>query len=311
VTDRAAEAAAELYGADPDQFTKRRTELSSAAKAAGDAEAAKRIAALRKPTRVAWLVNRLVREHSEIPAQLAELSDGLRDAAASRDGQRLRELSAERSALVDDLTARALAPVSDPPVALRDDVSATFDAAIADPETAADLAAGTLTRAVHWAGFGAFTPTESTGAAEPPKVTPPKPPAAPLREAEARNRRNQLIQDAERRLANASVIAASAAEEEDRLESVVRELEERVTTARDELSQARLRARRAEAAERKAATALDQLRVTGHSSLSFRACRLSVIGAMVQSEGGFNGQRTRGAGIGTTNRSVPSTSFSA
>jgi hypothetical protein len=263
VTDRAAEAVAELYGADPDQFTERRTELSRAAKTAGDAKAAKTIAALRKPTRVAWLVNRLVRAQPEIPAQLAELSDGLRDAAASRDGQRLRELSAERSALVDDLTARALAPVADPPVALRDDVSATFDAAIADPETAAELTAGTLTRAVHWAGFGAFTPTESPGTAEPakaPTAPRPSPPSAPLREAEARNRHNQLIQDAERRLANASVIATSAAAEEDRLESVVRELEDRVTTARDELSQARLRARRAEAAERKAATALEQLR---------------------------------------------------
>ncbi|MGD0555105.1 MAG: hypothetical protein ABSA93_09010 [Streptosporangiaceae bacterium] len=258
MTDRAGAAAAELYGRDPDDFTARRGELVKAARAAGDPDAAKRIAALRKPTRPAWLLNSLIREHPEVPAQLAELSDGLRSAASSRDGARLRELSAARSALVDSLTELALASVTDSPAALREDVSATLSAAIADPEVAAELATGTLTRPVHWAGFGEFTPTGPVA----PAVTPsaPKPPPTPLREAEDRNRRQQRIQEAERAVANAAVITASATAEEDRLESVVRDLEERVTAARDELAQARLRARRAEAAERKATTALERLR---------------------------------------------------
>jgi len=269
MTDRAAEATAELYGADPDEFTTRRNALAKAAKAAGDPEAAKKITALRKPTRVAWLLNQLVREHPEVPAQLAELSDGLSSAASARDGKRLRELSARRSATVDSYTALALDQVTDPPAALREDVSATLSAAIADPAVAAELAAGTLTRAEHWAGFGTFpsspvpsgpgpAPAPTPKAPEPAARKPP--PSAPLREAEQRNRRNQLIQEAERRVANASVLTASAEAEEDRLELVLHDLEDRVTAARDELSQARLRARRAEAAERKAAADLDQLR---------------------------------------------------
>jgi hypothetical protein len=258
MTDRAAEAAAELYGAEPDGFTARRGELAKAARAAGDAEAAKAISALRKPTRVAWLLNRLVREHPEMPASLAELSDGLRAAAEARDGKRLRELSERRSATVDSYTALALEPVTDPPAALRDDVSATLSAAVADPAVAAELAAGTLTRAEHWAGFGEFAPPPGPGPTLAP--VPTAPPPAPLRATEQANRRNQLIQEAERRLANASVLVTSAEAEEDRLESVVRDLEDRVTAARAELSQARMRARRAEAAERKAAADLDQLR---------------------------------------------------
>jgi len=264
MTDRAAEAAAELYGADPDEFTTRRNALAKAAKAAGDQEAAKKITALRKPTRVAWLLNRLVREHPEVPGQLAELSDGLSAAASARDGKRLRELSARRSATVDSCTTLALDQVTDPPAALRDDVSATLSAAIADPAVAARLAAGTLTRAEHWAGFGEFAsgpvPAAAPVSAPAPEPAAPTPPSASLREAEQRNRHNQLIQEAERRVANASVLTASAEAEEDRLESVVHDLEDRMTAARDELSQARLRARRAEAAERKAAADLDQLR---------------------------------------------------
>ncbi len=272
MTDRAGEAAAELYGRDPDDFTARRAELVKSARAAGDSDAAKRIAALRKPTRPAWLLNSLVREHPEVPAELAELSDGLRSAASSRDGARLRELSATRSALVDSLTELTLASVPDPAAALRGDVSATLSAAIADPEVAAELSAGTLTRPVHWAGFGVFEPSADAGPVPVPRperapsaepVAKPKPTSrasAPLREAEEQNRHRQRVQEAERAVANAAVITASTAAEEERLEAVVRDLEERVTAARDELAQARLRARRAEAAERKVATALDRLR---------------------------------------------------
>ena len=59
--DLLADAEAELYTADPDRFTQRRSELVAQAREAGQGDAARRIAALRKPTRSAWAVNRLVR----------------------------------------------------------------------------------------------------------------------------------------------------------------------------------------------------------------------------------------------------------
>jgi hypothetical protein len=151
-----AEAVAELYGADPQDFTERRKELAAAAKTAGDAAAAKRIGALRKPTRAAWVVNRLARDDPDAPARLASLGAALRAAEQARDGPRLRELSAARGTLIDTLTSQALAGagVPDPPAGLREDVTATLTAALADPEVAAEFAAGTLTRAAEWAGFG-------------------------------------------------------------------------------------------------------------------------------------------------------------
>src|SRR5580698_9622545 len=79
-------AAAELYSADPDGFVARRKELAAQARAAGDAAAAKQITALGKPTKSAWLVNRLVRTDPSVPARLAELAGQLRANATSLDG---------------------------------------------------------------------------------------------------------------------------------------------------------------------------------------------------------------------------------
>lgn len=309
--DRVAEAAAELYAADPDSFTERRTALAAASKSAGDAGAAKQIAALRKPTRAAWVVNQLVRADPQVSSRLAGLTESLQAAQRSRDGQRLRELSAERGALLDELTRQALAVVDllDPPVALRDDVTATLGAALADPVVAEQLAAGTLTKAAHWAGFG-FGPMQDQPDLAAPAPAAPTAPArkAPTRKAQgaraprtqsgrtsprvpatgrraespaqaevgAAARRRASIQDAERNVANATAKADAAAAEEDQLEDTVRDLERRLTRAREQLADVRRRARAAESAERKARQALDRLR---RESLSGgtrdRGCRWS------------------------------------
>ena len=154
--DRVAAAVAELYGADPDAFTERRKALVAAAREAGQRDAAAAIAALRKPTRAAWVVNRLARDEPDAPARLAALAAELRAAEEARDGLRLRELSAARGSLIDALTAQALAAAGapDPPPSLRAEVTATLTAALADPETAVGFAAGALTKAAQWSGFG-------------------------------------------------------------------------------------------------------------------------------------------------------------
>jgi hypothetical protein len=341
VTDLVAEATAELYAAELSEFTARRQRLVASARTAGDKEAARRIGELRKPTKAAWLLNRLVRTQPEIPAQLATVADGLREASRAGDGARLRELSGARSALVGEFTSRALSSVADPPAGLREDIAGTFDAAIADPAVAADLAAGTLIRPVRWAGFGAgleggfgsgapgasgsrvsgagasgasgagasgasgaggsgpdgssasasraglslapplasasaasapASSTSSATAASPTSIAAgvtgsaaatgesAEPEAVSLRVTAERNRRLQQLRDAERAVVNAATLAESAEENESRLEDLVRDLEQRLVVAREELSAARLRSRQAEAAERKARHTLDRLR---------------------------------------------------
>jgi hypothetical protein len=302
-------AVAELYDADPQEFTDRRKALAAAARSAGDAAAAKQIAALRKPTRAAWVVNRLARTDPGAPTRLASLAAALQAAQQAKDGPRLRELSAARGPLIDALAGQALdaAGVPDPPAGLREEVTATLTAALADPDVAAEFASGTLTRAVQWAGFGvapfgaaaddsepadALTAGESLPAgprlravsppgeaplppargAGPPRGTSRRSPApatarsAPVDEealaAEAEKRaaeRRQIIADAERTVATEEAAAKDAVAAEDRLEAEVRDLEQRLTQARTDLANARLRARRAEAAERRALQALARL----------------------------------------------------
>ena len=246
--DLLAEAEAELYADDPDGFTARRAELAERARDAGDPAVAKKITALRKPTRSAWVVNRLVRSDPEVRSRLESLAADLRDASG---GGRLRELTAARSKLVDDLTRAALEGLPAPPAALREEVTATLDAAIADPEVAASL--GTLVRAARYAGFGSF-------AAGPPAPAPrkTKAPAEPAAEREAR--RQERITEAERALADADRDLESATSAERDLEDSVRHLEAELADARQRLAEARRRSYRAESRQQRAAGQLGRLK---------------------------------------------------
>ena len=86
-------------------------------------------------------MNRLVRSDPDVRSRLDALAADLRAAAGSADGARIRELTAARARLVDELTRAALrvSELPAPPAALREEVTATLDAAIADPEVAARL----------------------------------------------------------------------------------------------------------------------------------------------------------------------------
>jgi hypothetical protein len=265
MTDLLADAVAELYEADPDDFTQRRQNLVTSAREAGQPGVAKQIAGLRKPTRSAWVVNRLVRADPRVASRLAELAAELR-AEPAMDGARIRELTAARGRLVDELTRQALqeSDLPAPPATLREEVAATLDAAIADPEVAANL--GTLVRAAHWAGFG-LAPLSDGAFAPPPSRTPktekpppPPPPPAPAEAARERDRRRQeRIQVAERAVAEADQAAVSANAAEQDLEHAVRQLEAELADARQRLADARRQSYRAESRQRRANAELGRL----------------------------------------------------
>ena len=272
-TDLVTAAASELYSADPDVFTERRRELAAQARAAGDRAAAKSIAVLGKPTRSAWVVNKLVRADPSVPARLAELGDRLRAGEAALDGASIRELSMARRDLLDRLVRQALAESGQQSAsaAMRDEVTDTFSAALADPDIAGQVAAGTLVRAVHWAGFG-----PGIGTAAPPRPAPPKPRQAAARQAEApatdevadaararaerERQRQRAIGAAEEAVAQASRAADAASAAEQESAESVRALEQQLTDQRRLLSHARIETRQADSALQRARQALDRLR---------------------------------------------------
>jgi len=254
MADLLADAEAELYTADPDEFTGRRAELAASARDAGEPAVARQITGLRKPTRSAWVVNRLVRSDPEVRSRIDALAADLREAT---DGSRIRELTAARARLVDELTRAALREVPAPPAALREEVTATLDAAIADPEVAARL--GTLVRAAQYAGFGPgltfAAPAPAPAAAAKGKTLAPEEAAA---EREAR--RQDQIMEAERGLVQADQDVQAAAAAERDLEDAVRRLEAELADARQRLAEARRQSYRAESRQQRAAQQLSRLR---------------------------------------------------
>jgi len=250
-SDLLADAEAELYSADPDGFTARRAELAATARDAGEPATARKITALRKPTRSAWAVNRLVRSDPGVRSRLDDLAADLREAAG---GDRLRELTAARSRLVDELTRKALRDLPAPPAALREDVTATLDAAIADPEVAGRL--GRLTRAAQYAGFGPFGQAPfagGTAAAAKPRAR--KPAEAGT---EREDRRQEKIKAAERALAEAGRDLETAAAAERDLEDTARRLEAELADTRQRLAEARRQSYRAESRRQRAARQLSR-----------------------------------------------------
>ncbi len=287
-------AVAELYSSDPGEFVARRGALAAQARAAGQASAAKSIAGLRKPTRSAWVVNRLVRSSPDVVSQLTGLGDELRAAQGSLDGAAIRELSGRRRRLIADLSRQAFAAsgLPSPPAGLRDEVTATLGAALADPRFAGQLAAGTLERPAQADGFvpaGApaltLVPppgarrdraTAPAGAAAPPRparkataqtaqeradaAAAARADAAAREQAARERRRREARAAAEQAAADADGAAVAAAAAEQDCERTVQRLEEQLADARQGLTQARLLARRARNRQRQARQALDRLR---------------------------------------------------
>ena len=224
----------ELFAAKPEDFTALRTKLAAAAKGRGDADAAKRIAAVRKPTTAAWVVNRLVVGDKNVKERVDDLRERLRAAHAEMDGERIRGLSTEQRRLVDELAKAGFseASLADPPAALRDDVIGTLQAAVADPDVAARL--GRLAKAERWSGFGEFGDTAMVFTATRREKPTPKP-AKPVKEQP---------RDDKRVKARADLAAAERAKAE--ADDALSELQSDLATARLRQQDARRRLQEAD-----------------------------------------------------------------
>ncbi|HEX8132187.1 MAG TPA: hypothetical protein VF880_01985, partial [Actinomycetes bacterium] len=160
-----------LFGLGPESFVAARTEAARRLKKAGDAGAAARITALRRPPLSAWAVNQLARARGPEVEGLLEAGERLRAAhRAALAGEGAAELRAatraEREAVAGLVAAAAevLESTGHPATeATRDRVAATLHAAAADPAAAELVRRGRLTHDLDPAGFGTPDPL---GAAE-------------------------------------------------------------------------------------------------------------------------------------------------
>jgi DNA repair exonuclease SbcCD ATPase subunit len=227
-----------LYEAPPEKFVAGRAAAIADARRDGDKEAAKRYAALRKPTVAAWLVNLLALRRPELIDDLVELSTALREAQRGLQGDQLRELSQQRRQVVAALVAaaRQLAVDDDPALGGAKlplgEVESTLTAAMAEPEVAEQVRSGRLVRAATYAGFGEVprprlrlvTAEEVEGDEEEeeeevPEVETPQRAAAERRRREQEERRRELRRD----LKSAEAAEGRADEQLDRAEAAERD----------------------------------------------------------------------------------------
>jgi hypothetical protein len=260
-----------LYEEPPDGFVAARTAAINDAKQAGDRDTAKRLAALKKPTVAAWVVNLLALRRPDLIGQLVDLSTALRDAQRGLDGDQLRELNAQRRQVVSALVgaARKLAtealaaesgaraePAGKLPLG---EVEATLTAALAEPAVAAQVRTGRLIRAATYAGFGEVPRprlrlVSDTDEAEDDDQTADEGevvefPQQPSRERQAAERRRreweQRRRELRRELSSAQAAERRADEQLERAEAAERDAGHRVEDLDAELAE--LERRRTEA----------------------------------------------------------------
>jgi hypothetical protein len=251
-----ADAAEELYGVLPAEFTATRKRLAAEL----SREEGSRLTALRRPTVPAWAVNQLVRDDAVGP--LLDLGERMR--AAWSDGGDLAPLEHERNTLVADLVRRAreLADAAGRPLsdAFADEVEETLRAAIADPSAAEAVRAGRLDRPLRHAGFGPFgaapparrpTPSARTPGLAAPEKAPKK---GAMGAKERREREERERQRREARRAEQARAAERRAEQAERSlaewTSTLEEARQRLSEADDELTELRDRLREAESRRR-------------------------------------------------------------
>jgi len=157
---------AELAAAPPSEFTRARDALVARLTKLGQAEAAARVKAVRRPTAALWAANRVAREDREGIQRLVAAADHMRAAQLGQGatGADFATASAEQRAALTHLTQRTEALLKQAglgathQVLLR--VETTLAGAAADPELRPALRQGRLEHELAARGFDVFAGEE-------------------------------------------------------------------------------------------------------------------------------------------------------
>jgi hypothetical protein len=263
------QAADELYGLPPGEFTRARDARVKEVRADGDREAADAIKALRKPTLAAWALNQLARRRRKDLDGLLKAGEQLRAAqeelVGGGDREAFQSAAAKERELVAELSADAAALASEAGQSgggLEEKVAETLHAAALDEQIAAELRSGHLVRERE--AIGGFGPAAGVALSSPAKSAPKARPGRSAARAKAAPRSSKEDASERQRLAAAKTDERHTRRE---LEAATRALEhaqERAAAAAAHAAEAAERAKttaerlkeakRAEAATRKAHT---------------------------------------------------------
>ena len=231
------------------EFTAARDRLAAKLRADGEADGAREVKALRRPTVAAWVVNQLAHRHGAALRRLIDAGTALgrvqRQTLRGGDADTLRAAAKRRQDALRELRGLAAPILRDAgSLAHLDDVLATLEAASVDAAAARLVTAGRLEKELpRPSGFG-DAPTLAL-------VPPPAKRPAPRATNAARSRALARERDAEakrlaREASQSERDAAKAARHSATLERARGELEKRVRQLRKELEEAERALREAE-----------------------------------------------------------------
>jgi hypothetical protein len=254
----------DLYGLPLDRFVPERTALVKALRRDGQADQAKEVAALRKPSVAAWAVNQLVRTQAREIAALFAAGDDLVQAqsdllAGQGDAGALREAVTRERETVKVLVELSRGLLSSAgheltPATL-ERVSQSLHAAALDDEARAEVNHGCLVRELRHTGLGASgleaqSAPPSRGrskAAQPGPSTSKRSSAAPSAVADKRAKRElaerrkaarQAQTSARRATERAEGELQAAQTRRDQAAAALQEAEDALSTAREQAEKA-------------------------------------------------------------------------
>jgi hypothetical protein len=243
-----------LYREHPDGFVAARNAIAKDLRAAGDREAADRVAKLRRPSAAAWLLNRVALTAPDLLDAFAKAASKLEEAqrralegedegAAGWRAAAARERDAVR-AVVDAAESGAKDAGHPPTARAADLVDETLRAASADPELRERVVGGRVEREQSVATIGTL------GVSPPPRRGRARKDADPKKRDAAQARRE--LKRLERQLADAEA-------REERLRARVDDAAEALRREQAELAEAKRETaalrRQAKAAERRSSAA--------------------------------------------------------
>lgn len=249
-----------LYAASPKEFTRTRNSLVAELRKSRDADAAREIARLRRPSAALWAVNQLTR-HARAPLEgFLEAVDRLRRTQLSDPRGAMEAMRAQRAQL-ETLVQRAGQALEEAGYAASADtrrrIGDTLLGAAADRHHAQALAHGRLTVELHAPGFDALTGRPRLrvlqgGAAHGDS-------SVARDDARARARDTKAAANARARDAKAVAREQKARERAARAEERRREADERRREAEERRQAARARAEEIATLQREAAAARERL----------------------------------------------------
>jgi hypothetical protein len=219
VTSKTKKALDEIFGGPPAGFIKGRDALAQELKKAGNEEEAKRVKALRKPSKAAAALNALALDDPKPVKRYLGLAEKLRKATSGRiDVKRMRELAREEGELLEDLVASAGALGDGLSSSTLDRVRETLQAAQVDSDLAAKVLSGRVEREERAASVGLDNLAAPPEAAR-TRSAKPKGSAKPDSGAREKDAKRKRTAEAKEALKEAKAEAREAARDVARAES--------------------------------------------------------------------------------------------